>query len=105
MPHSRAGEAALWTGRLAFELYSRRGWRAGVAELVVRHDTVDVWTRRPLGTFHRGELRRWLRVQDGPLTSDDITWLVVRSAFAVQLAGSDPYGLPDDVANHLLRML
>ena len=97
--------AAPWTGRLTFDLWSPRGWRAGVAELIVRRDVVEVWTRRQLAIIHRDDLRRWMRSLDGPLTVDDVTWLIVRSACAVQLAGSAPYEVPDDVVNHLLRVL
>jgi hypothetical protein len=104
--HVIAAHAGQWTGRVEFELWSPRGWRAGVAELVVRRDVVEVWTRRPLGTFHRNEFRAWLhRRHDGPLAADDVEWDVVQGRFIVRLAGSGPYPLPDGVRDQLLIVL
>jgi hypothetical protein len=100
-----ATAAAPWTGRLVFDLYTRRGWLAGTVELVVRRDIVEVWTRRQLGLFDRDVLRRWLRHHTTPLVDEDVTWTLVRSQFAVQLAGSAPYSVPDDVTAILLRQL
>jgi hypothetical protein len=65
-----------------------------------------VWTRRPLGTFHRSELRAWLhRRLDGPFAADDVEWDVVQGHIAVRLAGSGPYPLPDDVRERLLTVM
>jgi hypothetical protein len=84
-----------WIGRVEFELWSRRGWRVGVAEIVVRRDVVEISARRPLGTFHRGELTAWLRRRhDRPLAADDVVWEIVRGLVAVRLAGSGPAAVP-----------
>ena len=71
----------------------------------MRLDTVEVFTDRQLAVFHRARLRDWLRSHRQPLAVEDVVWLVRRSAFAVQFADSDPYPVPDDVANRLLRNL
>jgi hypothetical protein len=73
-----------WIGRAEFELWSRRGWRVGVTEIVVRRDVVEIWARRPLGTFHRSGLKAWLhRRHDRPLAADDVVREIVRGLVAV----------------------
>jgi hypothetical protein len=96
---------AAWTGELGFDLFSHRGIWEGSARIVVRLDTVELFTNRQLAVFHRARLRDWLRSHRQPLAVEDVIWLVRRSAFAVQLAESDPYPVPDDVTNKLLRVL
>src|SRR5687768_1365763 len=94
-----------WTGTLGFDLFSHRGIWEGTARIVVRLDTVEMFTDRQLAVFHRTRLRDWLRSHRQPLAVEDVVWLVRRSAFAVRLAESDPYPVPDDVTNKLLRVL
>ena len=98
-------DVGAWTGVLAFDLFSLRGIWEGTARIVVRLDTVEVSTDRQLAVLHRQQLRSWLRSHRGPLAVEDVVWLVRRSAFAVQLTGSDPYPVPDDLTNTLLRVL
>jgi hypothetical protein len=95
----------IWTGELAFDLFSPRGIWAGTARIVVRLDTVEVFTDRQLAVFHRTRLHDWLRTHRQPLAVEDVVWLVRRSAFTVRLADSDPYPVPDDITNTLLRVL
>jgi hypothetical protein len=102
---TQARDVGAWTGVLGFDLFSRRGIWEGAARIVVRLDTVEVSTDRQLAVLHREQLRSWLRSHPEPLAVEDVVWLVRRSTFAVQLAGSDPYPVPDDVTNTLLRVL
>lgn len=51
---------------------------------------------------HRGDPRLG---HQRPFAVEDVVRLIRRSAFAVQLAESDPYPIPDDVTDALLRDL
>src|SRR3712207_2159274 len=97
--------ATAWTGTPGLDLFPHRGIWEGTARIVVRRDTVEMFTDRQLAVLHRGRLREWLRSHRQPLAVEEVVWLVRRSAFAVQLAESDPYPVPDDVTNALLRDL
>lgn len=98
--------AARWTGQLELELVSARGWRHGVAQIIVRVDTVEIWTRRQVALLHRAQLREWLCRHRVPLAQDDVVWTIVEGGrFALSVDGSDPYLVPLEVTDELLRRL
>lgn len=97
---------ASWTGLLELELVSARGWRHGVAQIIVHVDTVEIWTRRQVALLHRAQLRNWLRRHREPLRQDDVEWTVIAGGhFALSVDGSEPYQVPLEFTDELLRRL
>lgn len=99
------GTEVAWTGPIELELVSARGWRHGVAEIVVRADTVEIWVRRQMALLHRAQLRDWLRRHREPLAQDDVVWTVAGGRFALSIDGSEAYLVPLEVTDELLRRL
>jgi hypothetical protein len=78
LPARRVVEPAppVWTGRLELDLINERGWRVDVVEVVVRIDSVTLWSaNRTLAVMDRDHFRGWLTQRpEEPFGIDDVTW-------------------------------
>lgn len=100
---ARRQRVEVWTGRDEFALESESGERHGLMEVIVRLDTVSVWTRRLLAEIDRDQLRAWLLHRRQEFAVGDLVWTVHRGRISVRLPDSDPYPVPDVVVAHVLR--
>jgi hypothetical protein len=83
----------VWTGRLEFDLINARGWRVDVVDVVVRIDSVTLWSEnRTLAVMDRDRFRGWLiQRPEEPFGVDDVTWSVQESITYIAVEGSIAY--------------
>jgi hypothetical protein len=100
---SDGAPVSAWTGRDEFDLRSESGESHGLMEIIVRLDTVSMWTRRLVAEIDRDELRAWLLQRRQEFAVHDVVWTVHRGRIAIRLPDAGPYPVPDRVVAHVLR--
>ncbi len=103
---SDSAVAPAWTGRLEIELFNERAWRVGIVEVVIRIDSVTLWSRNwTLAVMDRDRFRRWLTQPRERFEIDDVTWSVTDSTVYVAVGGSIPYAIPPETVQKLVDVI
>jgi hypothetical protein len=97
----------VWTGRLELDLINARGWRVDVVNVVVRIDSVTLWSEnRTLAVMDRDRFRGWLiRRPDEPFGIDDVTWSVRDSITHITVEGSIAYVVAAETVKRLREVI
>jgi hypothetical protein len=106
--HDRTPTAQPWTGILGLDLRNGRDWSAGILEVDVRPDTVEIRHQgRMIAAMHRDRFREWIiRPGELPYLADETRWSVQAgiTALTIRPGGYTYQVAPESLANLLAVM-